>query len=48
MRNCNNCQHGSSKTYTFVICKLFNKIIDTRKNNVCSSYKSRNLRYKIK
>lgn len=48
MKTCNNCTYGSSKNHTFVICKLFNQVIDTRKNNVCTKYKSKNMRYKLK
>lgn len=48
MNSCNNCIYGSSKNHTFVICKFFNKVIDTRKNNVCSSHKSKNMKYKTK
>lgn len=49
MKTCNNCTYALSKNHTFVMCKLLNKIIDTRKkNNICTKYKSKNMKFKLK
>lgn len=48
MSSCNSCKWGSSKGNVYVICKYFNKVINTKKFNGCSSYQSKSFKGSLK
>lgn len=44
MGSCFNCKYGANKGNVYIICKYFNKVINTKHFNGCSSYKSKNIK----
>ena len=41
MGSCIECQYGASKGNVYVVCKYFNKVINTKVFSGCPSFKSK-------
>lgn len=41
MSSCLNCFYGASKGNKYVVCKLFNRVVNLKNFNGCPSYKSK-------
>lgn len=42
MSSCLNCFYGATKGNQYVVCKLFNRVINMKKFNGCPSFKTKN------
>lgn len=44
MRDCVTCKYGGHKGNVYVVCKYFNRVINTKEFNGCPSYQSKNMK----
>lgn len=44
MKSCINCKYSTSSGNIYIVCKYFNKVINTKKFNGCSSFKSKRVK----
>ena len=47
MSSCMECEYGSSKGNVYVVCRYFNKVINTKNFSGCPSYKSKRIKGKL-
>lgn len=48
MGSCRECKYGASKGNVYVVCKYFNRVINTKEFNGCSSFVLKRIKGNLK